>query len=51
MKQVKCKFPVKVMGLFAGLCLSVSAFAQSTTVTGQVKDASGEPVIGASVLN
>ena len=50
MKQVKCKFPVKVMGLFAGLCLSVSAFAQSTTVTGQVKDASGEPVIGASVL-
>ena len=32
-----------------GLLLSVSAFAQST-ITGQVKDATGEPVIGASVL-
>ena len=32
-----------------GLFLSVSAFAQST-ITGQVKDATGEPVIGASVL-
>ena len=32
-----------------GLFLSVSAFAQST-ITGQVKDATGEPVMGASVL-
>ena len=32
-----------------GLFLSVSAFAQST-ITGQVKDATGEPIIGASVL-
>ena len=32
-----------------GLFLSVSAFAQST-ITGQVKDAAGEPIIGASVL-
>ena len=32
-----------------GLFLSVSAFAQST-INGQVKDATGEPVIGASVL-
>ena len=32
-----------------GLFLSVSAFAQSM-ITGQVKDATGEPVIGASVL-
>ena len=49
MKQVKCKFPVRIMTLLLGLFLSVSAFAQST-ITGQVKDATGEPVIGASVL-
>ena len=49
MKQVKCKFPVRMLTLLLGLFLSVSAFAQST-VTGQVKDAAGEPVIGASVL-
>ena len=49
MKQVKCKFPVRMLTFLLGLFLSVSAFAQST-VTGQVKDAAGEPVIGASVL-
>ncbi|QUB61306.1 TonB-dependent receptor [Prevotella melaninogenica] len=49
MKQVKCKFPVRILTLLLGLFLSVSAFAQST-ITGQVKDATGEPVIGASVL-
>ena len=49
MKQVKCKFPVRILTLLLGLFLSVSAFAQST-VTGQVKDAAGEPIIGASVL-
>ena len=49
MKQVKCKVPVRILTLLLGLFLSVSAFAQST-ITGQVKDATGEPVIGASVL-
>ena len=49
MKQVKCKFPVRILTLLLGLFLSVSAFAQST-ITGQVKDAAGEPIIGASVL-
>lgn len=49
MKQVKCKFPVRMLTLLLSLFLSVSAFAQST-ITGQVKDAAGEPVIGASVL-
>ena len=49
MKQVKCKFPVRMLTLLLSLFLSVSAFAQST-ITGQVKDATGEPVIGASVL-
>ena len=49
MKQVKCKFPVRILTLILGLFLTVSAFAQST-ITGQVKDAAGEPIIGASVL-
>ncbi len=49
MKQVKCNCPTRLWTLFVGLCLSVGAFAQST-VKGTVKDASGEPIIGASVL-
>jgi len=49
MKQVKSKFPVRIMTLILGLFLSISAFAQST-IKGLVKDASGEPVISASVL-
>ncbi len=49
MKQVKSKFPVRIMTLVLGLFLSISAFAQST-IKGLVKDASGEPVISASVL-
>lgn len=32
-----------------GLFLSVGAFAQSITVKGHVKDASGEPIIGATI--
>lgn len=49
MKQVKCKFPVRMLAFVAGLFLSISAFAQ-TTVNGHVKDAAGDDVIGASVL-
>ena len=49
MKQVKFKFPVKMLVLFLGLFLSASAFAQSITVNGHVKDESGEPVIGATI--
>ena len=49
MKQVKPKFPARMLALAAGLALSVGAFSQST-VKGSVKDASGEPIIGASVL-
>ena len=44
MKQVKCKFPVRMLTLFISLFLSVYSFAQST-ITGHVKDAAGEPVI------
>ena len=49
MKQVKIRIPMRVLSLLLGLFLSVGAFAQSNTVTGQVKDATGEPVIGATV--
>lgn len=38
-----------MLSLLLGLILSISAFAQST-VNGHVKDATGEPVIGASIL-
>ncbi|MBQ7421742.1 MAG: TonB-dependent receptor [Prevotella sp.] len=50
MKQVKFKFPVRMLALLCGLFLSVSAFAQQVAVNGHVKDATGEPVIGATVL-
>ena len=36
--------------LIAGIFLSVGAFAQQITVKGMVKDATGEPVIGANVV-
>ena len=49
MKQVKSKFSGRILILFLGMILSIGAFAQSN-VKGQVKDASGEPIIGASVL-
>ena len=50
MKQVKFKFPVRMMAALLGLFLSVSAFAQQIAVNGHVKDATGEPIIGATVL-
>ena len=49
MKQVKFRFPVRMLALLCGLLLSASAFAQQITVNGHVKDATGEPVIGRQV--
>lgn len=49
MKQVKFKFPVRLLALMCGLFLTVSAFAQQVTVKGHVKDATGEAIIGATV--
>ena len=46
MKQVNIQFPLRMFGLILGLFLSVSAFAQ-IDVKGHVKDATGEPIIGA----
>ena len=48
MKQVKFKTSVRLVSLLIGLFLSVGAFAQNN-VKGIVKDASGEPIIGATV--
>jgi len=48
MKQVNIKLPLRMLVLLLGLFLSVGAFAQ-IDVKGHVKDAQGEPVIGATV--
>lgn len=49
MKQVKIKLPLRSLAIASGLFLSAAAFAQSSVVKGNVKDASGEPVIGATI--
>ena len=48
MKQVNIRIPFRILALVMGLFLSLGAYAQ-ITVNGIVKDATGEPVIGASV--
>ena len=47
MKRLRFK---ALLMLIAGLCMSVSVFAQLMTVTGVVKDPTGVPVIGANVI-
>ena len=49
MKQVNIKLPFRMLALLMGLFLSVGAFAQQITVKGHVKDATGEPIIGATI--
>ena len=49
MKQVKFKLPLRNLAIAASLFLSATAFAQSGAVKGQVKDATGEPIIGATI--
>ena len=48
MKQVKL-MPKRMLALICGVILSITAFAQQITVNGNVKDATGEPIIGATV--
>ena len=48
MKQVNIRNPFRMFVLMLGLFLSVGAFAQ-IDVKGHVKDAQGEPIIGATV--
>ncbi|MDE6355383.1 MAG: TonB-dependent receptor plug domain-containing protein, partial [Prevotella sp.] len=49
MKQVKFKLPLRTLTLAGGLILAASSFAQSNAIKGHVKDASGEPVMGATI--
>ena len=49
MKQVRFKLPLRTLALVSGLLLTASSFAQSNAIKGQVKDASGEPVMGATI--
>ncbi len=48
MKQVNIRIPFRMLFLLLGIFLSVGAFAQ-INVKGHVKDAQGEPIIGATV--
>ena len=48
MKQLNIQTPFRMFVLLLGLFLSVGAFAQ-IDVKGHVKDAQGEPIIGATV--
>ncbi|MBQ9575652.1 MAG: carboxypeptidase-like regulatory domain-containing protein, partial [Muribaculaceae bacterium] len=48
MKQVNIRIPFRILTLVMGLFLSLGAYAQ-IAVNGVVKDATGEPVIGATV--
>ena len=41
--------PLRMLTLASGLLLTASSFAQSNAIKGQVKDASGEPVMGATI--
>lgn len=43
------QLPLRMLTLLLGLFLSVGAFAQQITVRGHVKDATGEPIIGATI--
>lgn len=49
MKQVKFAIPVRMLAFLCGLLLTATAYAQEITVNGHVKDAMGEPVIGATI--
>ena len=41
--------PLRALTLASGLLLTVSSFAQTNAIKGHVKDASGEPVMGATI--
>lgn len=50
MKQVNFRITKLILPLLLGMFLSLGAYAQQITVKGHVKDALGEPVIGANVV-
>lgn len=48
-KQVKTKFPVRLFVILCGLLISAGAYSQNIAVNGHIKDATGEPIIGATI--
>ena len=50
MKQVNLRIIRMILPLLMGMFLSLGAYAQQVTVKGHVKDALGEPIIGANVF-
>lgn len=50
MKQVNLRIGQMILSLLLGLFVSLSTYAQEISVKGHVKDATGEPVIGANVV-
>ena len=50
MKQVNLRIYRMILPLLLGLFMSVGVFAQQVTVRGHVKDALGEPMMGANVV-
>ncbi len=50
MKQVNLRITQLILPVLFGLFLSLGAYAQEISVKGNVKDASGEPIIGANVM-
>lgn len=49
MKQVRFSNAMRTAALAGGLFLTASAFGQQVVVKGHVKDATGEPIIGATI--
>ena len=49
-KMYSCDARV-ILSILIGLFLSCNVFAQDVTIKGNVKDAKGEPIIGASKRN
>lgn len=49
MKQVRFSKAMRTAALTGGLFLTASAFGQQVVVKGHVKDATGEPIIGATI--
>ena len=50
MKQVNLRIIQTILPLLFGLFFSLGAYAQQISVRGHVKDATGEPIIGANVV-
>ena len=50
MKQINLRIYVKLLPLLMGMFLSLGVYAQDISIKGNVKDAYGEPIIGANIM-